>query len=115
MGWAARLIERLQKGETVTFRPRGNSMGKIIKSGDLVVVEPLQDTEPITDDVVLCQVASNDYLHRVVATDSNRFQIGNAHGRINGWITIRQIHGICVSVNECKMPAARRRKNRKNP
>ena len=84
-------------------------MGKIIASGDLIVVEPLQDAEPVVDDVVLCQVASNDYLHRVVATDLNRFQIGNAHGRINGWITIRQIHGICVSVNGRKMPSARRR------
>lgn len=33
--------EQLRKGESVQFRPRGNSMTPIIESGQLVTVEPV--------------------------------------------------------------------------
>ena len=33
MGWATAYIDGLQKGETVQFRPRGNSMKGKIESG----------------------------------------------------------------------------------
>lgn len=42
MAWESGLVERLKKGETVQFRPHGNSMVPIIKSGQLVTVAPLQ-------------------------------------------------------------------------
>jgi hypothetical protein len=42
MSWATSYIESLLAGETVSFRPRGNSMTGIIESGQLVTVAPFQ-------------------------------------------------------------------------
>jgi hypothetical protein len=41
MGWATQYIAQLQEGETVQFRPRGNSMEGKISSGQLCTVEPV--------------------------------------------------------------------------
>jgi len=38
MGWATGHIEKLRAGETVSFRPRGNSMTGKIESGQLCTV-----------------------------------------------------------------------------
>jgi hypothetical protein len=35
MGWAAAYIEKLNRGESVSFRPRGNSMTGKIESGQV--------------------------------------------------------------------------------
>ena len=40
MGWASHYIQKLQEGERVSFRPRGNSMSGKIESGQLVTLEP---------------------------------------------------------------------------
>ena len=40
MGWATHYIPRLQAGETVQFRPRGDSMSGRIESGQLCTVAP---------------------------------------------------------------------------
>jgi hypothetical protein len=45
MGSAGRHIARLRAGETVSFRPRGNSMSGKIESGQLCTVEPV---DPLT-------------------------------------------------------------------
>ena len=98
MGWADGYIESLARGETVAFRPRGNSMTPRIRSGELCTVEPLRDYVPSKGDVVLCRVGSAQYLHLVKAFDGDRFQIGNNHGRVNGWVGLGAIYGRLVSV-----------------
>lgn len=99
MGWAKHYFEKLRKGETVSFRPRGNSMVGRIKSGQLCTVIPVTaECLPRVDDVVLCRVAGNDYLHLVKAIANNRYQIANNRGRVNGWIGIESVYGVCVKV-----------------
>lgn len=97
MGWATRYIEALQRGQTVSFRPRGGSMRGRIDSGQLVTVEPLR-ADPQPGDVVLCRVKGSEYLHLVKAVDGERFQIGNNRGGINGWVGRRAIYGQCIRV-----------------
>ncbi len=97
MGWATHYIEKLKDGETVSFRPRGNSMIPKIHSGDLCTVRPL-DGPPEKGDIVLCRVNGNQYLHLVSATRGDQFQISNNKGRINGWISSNQIFGILEKV-----------------
>lgn len=99
MSWASRYIERLMQGETVQFRPRGNSMSGKIESGQLVTVVPLGDRTPQVGDIVLCRVNGSQYLHLVKAVSGERFQIGNNRGRINGWISRRNIFGICSTIS----------------
>ena len=98
MSWATHYIDKLKEGETVQFRPRGNSMTGKIDSGQLVTVEPLGDRELKKGDIVLCKVNGNQYLHIVKAVQGERFQIGNNQGRINGWITKKSIYGICTCI-----------------
>lgn len=97
MGWASHYIEKLQKGETVSFRPRGASMKGKVESGQLVTVVPL-DRDPQTGDIVLCRVSGSEYLHLVKAVDGERYQIGNNRGGINGWVSKAGIFGRCVRI-----------------
>jgi hypothetical protein len=99
MGWATAYIERLLRGETIQFRPRGNSMSGKIESGQLVTVAPLVERTPHIGDIVLCKVNGVQYLHLVKAVSGERFQIGNNRGRINGWTSLRNIFGICTEIS----------------
>jgi hypothetical protein len=93
MGWASHYIAKLQQGETVSFRPRGNSMSGQIESGQLCTVEPVGPESIKAGDIVLCKVRGREYLHMVKAIQGARFQIGNNRGHINGWITAGSIFG----------------------
>jgi len=97
MAWADGHIARLARGETVSFRPRGNSMAGKIASGELCTVTPVGDHVLAVGDIVLCRVKGAQYLHLVKAVradgDDSRYQIGNNRGGINGWIGRAQIYG----------------------
>jgi len=100
MGWADKLIERLTAGETVQFRPRGNSMKGKIESGQLCTVVPIANIDKVTvGDIVLCRVRGAQYLHLVQAVREGQFQIGNNRGGINGWIGPTAIFGILTEVS----------------
>ena|ERR1043165_6764515 len=96
MGWATLYIDKLRRGETVQFRPRGNSMSGRIESGQLCTVAPVQAEDLRKVDIVLCKVNGFQYLHLVKAVQGKRFQIGNNRGRINGWIGENAIYGKCI-------------------
>ena len=98
MGWADGHIARLERGETVQFRPRGNSMVGKIASGQLCTVTPLGDRVLAVGDIVLCRVKGSQYLHLIKAIQGERYQIGNNRGGINGWVTRRQIYGCLAAV-----------------
>lgn len=98
MGWATFHIEKLKRGETVQFRPRGNSMKGKIESGELCTVSPVKTEELKVGDIVLCKVGGAQYLHLIKAQQGGRFQIGNNRGRINGWIGANGIFGRCIRV-----------------
>jgi hypothetical protein len=100
MGWATGHIEKLRSGETVSFRPRGNSMSGKIESGQLCTVQPVESTSLKVGDIVLCKVNGREYLHLIKAIQGARFQIGNNRGRINGWVTLNAIFGKCVRVED---------------
>lgn len=101
MGWATAHIARLRAGETVSFRPTGGSMSGRIASGQLCTVTPIEDLATLAvDDIVLCHVEGNDYLHLIKAIDGERFQIGNNRGYINGWIGPEALYGRCIRVED---------------
>ena len=98
MGWATHYIAKLREGQTVSFRPRGNSMSPKVESGQLCTVAPLGSSDLNVGDIVLCKVGGAEYLHIVKAIQDGRFQIGNNRGRINGWVGANAIFGRLVSV-----------------
>jgi len=100
MGWASGYIAKLKKGETVSFRPRGNSMSPKIESGQLCTVAPVRAAVIHAGDIVLCKVRGAEYLHFVKATQGGRFQIGNNRGGINGWVGASAIFGKLVKLED---------------
>lgn len=98
MGWALGYIAKLKAGETVSFRPRGNSMVGKIESGQLCTVEPVAAETIEVGDILLCKIRGAEYLHLVKAIQGKRFLIGNNRGKINGWITANTIYGRCIKV-----------------
>jgi hypothetical protein len=99
MGWATHYVALLRSGQTVSFRPKGQSMSGRIESGQLCTVVPVDPATLHVGDIVLCKVGGNEYLHLVKAVDGTRFQIGNNRGFINGWIGPNAIYGKCVRVD----------------
>jgi hypothetical protein len=103
MPWADRHVEALQAGNTVQFRPHGNSMQGRISSGQLVTVAPLEG-DPEIGDAVLCRVAGSQYVHLVKATRgagaATQWLIGNNKGGINGWIGRQALYGVVQKVED---------------
>lgn len=85
MSWAKPHVEKLQAGQVVQFRPRGNSMTGKVDDGDLVTVQPVAPEALEVGDVVLCKVHGTYYLHLITAKDGQRWQISNNKGHVNGW------------------------------
>ncbi len=108
-GMLKQIAERVADGETVTFRPTGNSMVPLIHSRDEVVVCPVDPTQVEVGDIVLTKVAGNVYIHLVKAIEpaKRRVKIGNNRGRINGWTGFDQVYGIAVSVAGAERPGAK--------
>lgn len=101
MGWATEQITQLKAGKTVSFRPQGNSMTPRVKNGQLVTVAPLgPDAELQLDEVVLCRVNGNDFLHLVKAVRRGEVLIGNAHGKLNGWTARTNVFGRLVKLED---------------
>ena len=101
MNWSLH-IEKLKKGDTVSFRPKGNSMKGKIESGNLVTVSP--DLADLTeDDIVLCKVKGNHYVHLVKAVKTEKgkklYLIGNNKGGINGWVGLNSVFGRVTQVS----------------
>jgi phage repressor protein C with HTH and peptisase S24 domain len=101
MGWAAGHIVRLAAGETVSFRPHGNSMIPKIYSGQLCTVAPVDHSTLVVGDIVLCKVKGSEFVHLITAIQhDNRFQISNNKGHVNGWISANAIFGKLISVGD---------------
>ena len=100
MGYSIKLIEQLQAGETIKFRPKGNSMNPKIKSGQLCTVVPLGEHVLEKGDIVYCKVKGKQYIHLVSAVKGDRYQISNNKGHVNGWIGTNQIFGLLTDVSK---------------
>ena len=99
--WADHAIKALNEGETCQIRPRGNSMKPKVKSGQLVTLEPIEDTATLEKGaIVLVKVKGRTYLHLVTAIQGDRFQIGNNRGGINGWVSSTAIYGRVTKIED---------------
>jgi hypothetical protein len=101
MGWAAEHIKKLRAGETIKFRPKGNSMAGRIESGQLVTVAPVKDLSEVgVGSIVLCKVYGREFLHLVRAVRHQQWQISNNKGHINGWVGPNGIFGRCINIED---------------
>ena len=69
-------------------------MAPRVRSGATCELEPVTDAEMLRrGDVVLVKVKGTVYLHLITALEKERVQIGNNHGRINGWTPKANVYG----------------------
>jgi hypothetical protein len=96
------VARRVAAGETVEFRPTGNSMVPLIQNRQTVRVEPVDPSQVEVGDIVLVRVAGSTFLHLVSAVDHDRrrVQISNNRGRVNGWTSHARVYGICTAVDD---------------
>lgn len=106
-------VEPLQAGKITQVRGHGNSMTPILKDGDVVKIAPPKrewaywhdapdDQKLKKGDIVLAKVAGRMYLHRVTAVKGFMVQIGNNHGRINGWTPLERVYGRMVKEGQTR-------------
>lgn len=90
-------MEQLLEGKTIVSKEGGNSMLPLIKSKQPVRIEPATYESVEVGDIVYAKVHGNFYTHLVKAKDPLKgCQIGNNHGRINGWT--KQVYGKIIEV-----------------
>lgn len=93
------IIQELSEGRSVTLKPKGNSMTPIIRSGQRIVLSPVDPDDVQVGDAVLAKVKGRYFIHKVTAIgDDGRFQISNNHGHINGWS--RQVYGKVTEIGD---------------
>jgi len=100
-------IDRLLAGEIVVgYKEGGNSMVPIIRHRQPVTIKPVDTSKLEKGDVVFVKVRGYIYMHKVTALKKGQVQIGNNHGRINGWTKLDNVYGIVVSVDGRKLGGA---------
>jgi len=109
----------LHAGIALRFTAQGSSMMPLLKSGDILVVKPVQAQQVRIGDVVLCSVSTERVVaHRIVrrrfATNGLNFLIqGDQLTQPDGWIIQEQVHGRVESLErsgrqiDLNTPAAR--------
>lgn len=113
MGWADAYIKDLLAEKVVSFRPYGNSMLPLVKSGALVTCAPTRGELGMSighHDIVLCEVNGKQYLHQIkmargdarrgISNISMEYLIARADGTENGWITQDFIYGKLIAIDE---------------
>ena len=97
------IVERLRRGEIVTYREGGTSMEPRLHDGAPITVVPVLDPDDIQEGhAVLCKVNGRMMTHLVRLKQVRRkggkatlwFQIANNHGHVNGWARQDRVYGI---------------------
>ena len=97
----AAYIARLRAGETVSFREGGNSMTPRIKSRQKCTYKPVLASEDVSvGDAVFCKVGGSYFTHLISAARGDQYQISNNHGHVNGWITLSNIYGKMIAIED---------------
>jgi hypothetical protein len=93
-----KMIERLQKGETIlNYKEGGTSMIPLLHPYQPVDIRPV-DKEIEVGDIVFAKVRGKYYTsHLVTAVASKRIQISNNHGHVNGWTAKKNVYGIATA------------------
>jgi hypothetical protein len=99
MGWATDAVRALTRGEQVTIRPRGGSMRGRIEDGQPVTLGPVEPAAVEAGDVVLVRWKGGVLLHLVKEATGERLLIGNNVGKVNGWVSRKDVVGRVVRVH----------------
>lgn len=72
----------------------GGSMEPILHSGETFHFQSVTEEARLSEgDIVFCEVNGEFLLHKIIAINGKRIQIGNNKGKVNGWTTKERIFG----------------------
>jgi hypothetical protein len=76
-------------------------MDPIVKSGQRVRVEPVDQDRLEVGDVVMVEVNGSSMLHMVSAIDKDgrRVEIAGSNGEVNGWTPFGCVYAICARID----------------
>lgn len=82
-------VERLQAGDVIISKERGNSMIPLIYSNQEHELTPILLEDVKVGDIVYCKVSGRHFTHLVTAICPKRgLQISNNKGFVNGWTKV---------------------------
>lgn len=97
MSAEALALELLERGETIHFTARGQSMKPFVRDGDQVRVDP--NERPRVGDLVLLRQGDFGVVHRVVARLGARLLIkGDNLPRADGWFARTDLLGVVTAI-----------------
>lgn len=90
-------INKLETGETTSFRCIGNSMTPLIFTNSICTFQKQDEYE--IGDIVFCKVKGR-YIqaHLIKGKQDGKYLIANNHGHINGWTS--QIYGKVIDIEK---------------
>jgi hypothetical protein len=99
------LLEALKEGKSYTWTvPDGGnlaSMRKAIKHGQTLTMSPIADPGEIqVGDLVLVKWHQGDIFHIVGEIQADRYLIVNSLGKVNGWVSAKEILGRITKIVE---------------
>jgi hypothetical protein len=96
--WKTAAVAALKRGEPISIRPTGNSMQGILEPGTPITLLPASNHPLRIGDIVLAELPRKHriipVLHKIWDIRETEFLIGNAVGRMDGWIPRANILGI---------------------
>jgi phage repressor protein C with HTH and peptisase S24 domain len=95
-------IKVLEEKGAVVLRCNGNSMRPLIAPKEAIYIRKVAANQLRIGDAVFCRVNGGLQVHKITAIDkaNERWQIGNNHGHINGWVSTNAIFGLAVMVED---------------
>jgi hypothetical protein len=99
------LLEALKEGKSYTWtEPEGGdlaSMRNAIKHGQTLTLSPLENSAEIqVGDIVLVKWRNSLILHMVGEINGDQYLIVNSLGKVNGWVTEKEILGKVTKIVE---------------
>jgi hypothetical protein len=92
------VLAELALGNDVQLVGKGDSMDPIVKNGETVKITPYNGRLLKTSDIVLVRMNSKFLTHQVLEAKDDKFLIGNAKGKSDGWVTADAILGIIIQI-----------------
>jgi hypothetical protein len=96
MGWLSDALAALNDGRSIKVCPRGGSMRGRIEDGQEVTIEPVDPAAVKLNDVVLVKWKGSYILHLIKEVNGDQLLIGNNLGKVNGWVSRRDVVGRVV-------------------
>lgn len=100
MGWVKDALKELSNSGQCQIRPFGGSMKGRIESGQLVTLKSIEPSDIQENDVVLVHWKNNYLLHLVLEINNGELLIGNNLGKINGWVSMREVVAKVIEVTD---------------